>query len=343
MRSIAILGFGVVGGGVYEVLRNHPEVDIKYILDLRKFPGHPLEDRVTTDLEMILADPAVEVVVETLGGVDIAFKFSKAALLAGKSVVTSNKAVVDAHGKELEEIALAQGVSYLYEASVGGGIPIIRPLRDCFTADKITKISGILNGTTNYILTRMGETGCTMEEALKEAQALGYAEQDPTADVEGFDTARKICILAGLAFGKHIPYTAIPHLEGITSVTDRDIKEAKELGYTIKLLGSAELLENQVRIVVAPHLVPAGNLLSAVSAVFNAVSVTGDAVGETVFYGQGAGSLPTASAVACDILEALSEKPLPTLRPSAEEGFVMQEIAGSKTVTLPSGKTFFAL
>ena len=342
MRSIAILGFGVVGGGVYEVLRNHPEVDIKYILDLRKFPGHPLEDRVTTDLDTILADPAVEVVVETLGGVDIAFKFSKAALLAGKSVVTSNKAVVDAHGKELEEIALAQGVSYLYEASVGGGIPIIRPLRDCFTADKITKISGILNGTTNYILTRMGETGCTMEAALKEAQALGYAEQDPTADVEGYDTARKICILAGLAFGKHIPYTAIPHLEGITSVTDRDIKEAKEQGYTIKLLGSAELLENQVRIVVAPHLVPAGNLLSAVSAVFNAVSVTGDAVGETVFYGRGAGSLPTASAVACDILEALSKKPLPTLRPFAEEGFVLQEIGGN-TVTLPSGKTFFAL
>ncbi|MBR4053329.1 MAG: homoserine dehydrogenase [Clostridia bacterium] len=342
MRSIAILGFGVVGGGVYEVLRNHPEVDIKYILDLRKFPGHPLEDRVTTDLDTILADPAVEVVVETLGGVDIAFKFSKAALLAGKSVVTSNKAVVDAHGKELEEIALAQGVSYLYEASVGGGIPIIRPLRDCFTADKITKISGILNGTTNYILTRMGETGCTMEAALKEAQALGYAEQDPTADVEGYDTARKICILAGLAFGKHIPYTAIPHLEGITSVTDRDIKEAKEQGYTIKLLGSAELLENQVRIVVAPHLVPAGNLLSAVSAVFNAVSVTGDAVGETVFYGRGAGSLPTASAVACDILEALFKKPLPTLRPSAEEGFVLQEIGGN-TVTLPSGKTFFAL
>ena len=149
MRSIAILGFGVVGGGVYEVLRNHPEVDVKYILDLRKFPGHPLEDRVTTDLEIILADPAVEVVVETLGGIDIAFKFSKAALLAGKSVVTSNKAVVDAHGKELEELALAQGVSYLYEASVGGGIPIIRPLRDCFTADKITKICGILNGTTN--------------------------------------------------------------------------------------------------------------------------------------------------------------------------------------------------
>ncbi|MBQ9794010.1 MAG: homoserine dehydrogenase [Clostridia bacterium] len=344
MRSIAILGFGVVGGGVYQVLRNHPEVDVKYILDLRKFPGHPLEDRVTTDLEMILADPAVEVVVETLGGIDIAFKFSKAALLAGKSVVTSNKAVVDAHGKELEELALAQGVSYLYEASVGGGIPIIRPLRDCFTADKITKICGILNGTTNYILTRMGETGCTMEAALKEAQALGYAEQDPTADVEGYDTARKICILAGLAFGKHIPYTAIPHLEGITSVTDTHIKEARELGYTIKLLGSAELVEEgRVRIVVAPHLVPAGNLLSAVSAVFNAVSVTGDAVGETVFYGQGAGSLPTASAVACDILEALSKKPLPTLRPFAEEGFVMQEMGGSKTVTLPSGKTFFAL
>jgi homoserine dehydrogenase len=343
MKHIAILGFGVVGGGVYEVLRDHAEVNIKYILDLRKFPGHPLEDRVTTDLDKILADNEVEVVVETMGGIEIAYKFSKAALLAGKSVVTSNKAVVDAHGKELEEIAYEQGVSYLYEASVGGGIPIIRPLRDCFNADKILKISGILNGTTNYILTRMGETGCTMEAALKEAQALGYAEQDPTADVEGYDTARKICILAGLAFGKHIPYTAIPHLEGITSVTDTDIKEARELGYTIKLLGSAELVEGRVRILVAPHLVPAGNLLSAVSAVFNAVSVTGAAVGETVFYGQGAGSLPTASAVACDILEALSVKPLPALRPDAEEGFVISDLQGSKTVTLPSGKTYFAL
>jgi homoserine dehydrogenase len=182
-----------------------------------------------------------------------------------------------------------------------------------------------------------------MEAALKEAQALGYAEQDPTADVEGYDTARKICILAGLAFGKHIPYTAIPHLEGITSVTDTDIKEARELGYTIKLLGSAELVEGRVRILVAPHLVPAGNLLSAVSAVFNAVSVTGAAVGETVFYGQGAGSLPTASAVACDILEALSVKPLPALRPDAEEGFVIPDVKGGKTVTLPSGKTYFAL
>lgn len=343
MKYIAILGFGVVGGGVYEVLRDTPDVEIKYILDLRKFPNHPLESRVTTDFEAIIADPDVEVVVETLGGIEIAYNHSKKALLAGKSVVTSNKAVVDAHGKELEEIALEQGVSYLYEASVGGGIPIIRPLRDCFTADKILKISGILNGTTNYILTRMAATGCSMEEALKEAQALGYAEQDPTADVEGYDTARKICILAGLAFGKHVPYTAIPHLEGIRGVTDEDIRLAKEAGYSIKLLGTAEAAGTQVRLAVAPYLVPADSMLTAVQGAFNAISVTGEAVGEVVFYGQGAGSLPTASAVACDILEALNRKPLPHVRPMCEEGFVAKDAEQHKTVTLPNGKTYFAL
>lgn len=343
MKYIAILGFGVVGGGVYEVLRGHDDVEIKYILDLRKFPGHPLEDRVTTDFDAIIADGDVEVVVETLGGIDIAYNHSKKALLAGKSVVTSNKAVVDAHGKELEEIAAEKGVSYLYEASVGGGIPIIRPLRDCFTADKISKISGILNGTTNYILTRMADTGCSMEDALKEAQALGYAEQDPTADVEGYDTARKICILAGLAFGKHVPYTAIPHLEGICGVTGEDIALAKEAGRAIKLLGTAELVGDKVRLAVAPYLVPADHMLASVRNVFNAISVTADAVGEVLFYGQGAGSLPTASAVACDILEALNRKPVPALRPCGGEDFVAKDAADVKTVTLANGKTYFAL
>ena len=343
MRYIAILGFGVVGGGVYDVLKDKEDVEIKHILDLRAFPGHPLADRVTTDLDKILADADVEVVVETLGGVELAYKFSRQAILAGKSVVTSNKAVVDAHGKELEELALEKGVSYLYEASVGGGIPIIRPLRDCFTADKITKITGILNGTTNYILTRMADTGCSMEDALKEAQALGYAEQDPTADVEGYDTARKICILAGLAFGVTVPYTAIPHLEGIRGVTKEDMALAREAGYSIKLLGSAELAQGKLRLTVAPHLVPADSMLSSVRGVFNAVSVTGDAVGEVIFYGQGAGSLPTASAVACDILEALYRKPLPSPRPDCEEGFVAQDLSDKGTVTLANGKTYFAV
>ncbi len=343
MRYIAILGFGVVGSGVYDVLKAGGDVEIKHILDLRQFPGHPLEDRVTTDLDVILQDKDVEVVVETLGGVDIAYKFSKQAILAGKSVVTSNKAVVDAHGKELEELALEQGVSYLYEASVGGGIPIIRPLRDCFAADRITKISGILNGTTNYILTRMADTGCSMEDALKEAQQLGYAEQDPTADVEGYDTARKICILAGLAFGVTIPYTAIPHLEGIRGVTKEDIALARDAGYSIKLLGTAERVGQQVQLAVAPYLVPLDSMLSSVRGVFNAISVTADAVGEVLFYGQGAGSLPTASAVACDILEALAKKPLPSPRPACGEGFVARNDSARKTVTLPSGKTYFAV
>lgn len=343
MKYIAILGFGVVGGGVYDVLKDNPGVEIKHILDLRTFPGHPLADRVTTDLDKILTDTDVEVVVETLGGVELAYKFSKQAILAGKSVVTSNKAVVDAHGKELEELALEKGVSYLYEASVGGGIPIIRPLRDCFTADRITKITGILNGTTNYILTRMADTGCSMEEALKEAQALGYAEQDPTADVEGYDTARKICILAGLAFGVTVPYTAIPHLEGIRGVTKEDIACAKEAGYSIKLLGKAEKVGDRVRLIVAPCLVPADSMLAAVRMVFNAISVTADAVGEVVFYGQGAGSLPTASAVACDILEALSRKPLPSPRPACEDGFVVKDLSDERTVTLANGKTYFAI
>ena len=226
MKHIAILGFGVVGGGVYEVLRDHAEVNIKYILDLRKFPGHPLEDRVTTDLDKILADNEVEVVVETMGGIEIAYKFSKAALLAGKSVVTSNKAVVDAHGKELEEIAYEQGVSYLYEASVGGGIPIIRPLRDCFNADKILKISGILNGTTNYILTRMDADGASFADVLKDAQRLGYAEANPAADVEGLDAARKIVILAAMAFGKRIDPNSIL-CEGITKIALDDVERAQ--------------------------------------------------------------------------------------------------------------------
>ncbi len=343
MNYLAILGFGTVGSGVYEVLKERRDTEIQYILDLREFPGHPLADRVTGDYDRILADDRVKVVVETLGGLEFAYNCTKRALLAGKSVVTSNKAVVNAYGPELEAIAREQGVSYLYGASVGGGIPIVRPLRDCFTADRIRKISGILNGTTNYILTRMADSGCSMEEALREAQKLGYAEQDPTADIEGHDTARKICILAGLAFGKYIPYTQVKCLTGIREVTGEDIRLAGELGCGIKLLGTAERVGDRLRLAVAPYLVPADSLLHAVRGAFNAISVTGEAVGEVLFYGQGAGSLPTASAVACDILEAFSRKPLPEQRVVCEDDYVIPDLTQHRTVTLANGKTYFAL
>lgn len=348
MKQIAILGFGTVGGGVYEVLRAVPDVEIKYILDLRSFPGHPLADRVTQDYAQILADESVEVVVETLGGVGFAYDCTRKALEAGKSVVTSNKAVVDACGQELEAIALAHGVSYLYEASVGGGIPIIRPLRDCFRADRIVRISGILNGTTNYILTRMADAGISMEDALLEAQKLGYAEQDPTADIEGHDPARKICILAGLAFGLYIPFTSVQCMQGIRDVTVEDVQQAAALGYGIKLLGTAEWVDGKLALAVAPYLVPRDNLLYAIRGAFNAITVTGQSVGDVLFYGQGAGSLPTASAVACDIVEALERKPLPTLRkPCGPDLLVADETQGemqsrmqSRMLSLPNGKTY---
>lgn len=348
MRKIAILGFGTVGSGVYEVLKASEDITIQYIVDLREFPGHPLADRVTASFEKVLADADVEVVVETMGGVKIAYDYTKRALLSGKSVVTSNKAVVDACGEELEAIAREKGVSYLYEASVGGGIPILRPLRDCFAADRIVKISGILNGTTNYILTRMAEAGCTMEEALAEAQALGYAEQDPTADIEGHDAARKICILAGLAFGRYIPYTEVRSLTGIREVTTEDIRLAAEQHCVIRLLGTAERIctddgKEHLRLAVAPYLVPEDSLLHAVKGAFNAISVTGESVGEVLFYGQGAGSMPTASAVACDVLEALARKPIPSPRAALEAGYVLPDCTTHRTVTLPNGKTYFAL
>lgn len=343
MRKIAILGFGTVGSGVYEVLRTDPNVDIAYILDLREFPGHPLASRVTKDFDAILADRDVEVVVETLGGTGVAYTCTRRALEAGKSVVTSNKAVVDAYGQELEALARENGVSYLYEASVGGGIPIIRPLRDCFRADRILRVSGILNGTTNYILTRMAEAHLSMEDALQEAQQLGYAEQDPTADIEGHDCARKICILAGLAFGKYIPYTSVQTLVGIRDVTAEDIRLADTMGYGIKLLGIAEWCGEQLALTVAPYLVPKTHLLYAIRDAFNAVHVTGACVGDVLFYGQGAGSLPTASAVACDILEALEKKPAPVLRTACEVGFLYDGPCHAKQLTLPNGKTYFTI
>jgi len=317
MAKVAVLGFGVVGSGVAEVLTSngahigekvHAPVELKYILDVREFPGSPFADKVIHDFQIIEADPEVDIVVETIGGAGVAWEFTKRALAAGKSVVTSNKELVAAHGYELMELAQAHGVSYLYEASVGGGIPIIRPLKQCLAANEIEEITGILNGTTNYILTRMIQAGLSFEDALKEAQANGYAEADPTADIAGHDACRKICILASLAFGKHIYPAQVP-TEGIGAVTLADVAYADSCGRKVKLLGRAiRSPEGTVTAFVSPHLVSGEDPLAGVEDVFNAIKVKGDAIGDVMFYGRGAGKLPTASAVVADVMEAARTK-----------------------------------
>lgn len=338
MFNIAIMGFGVVGSGVWEVIKENSKdiskklggegenlIDVKYILDLRTFEGHELADRVTTDINAIINDKSVSVVVETMGGSHPAYEFSKAALESGKSVVTSNKECVAKYGKELSECAVRNGVSYLYEASVGGGIPIINAMLNALTANKIVKIAGILNGTTNYILTQMKDCGADFDSALKEAQRLGYAEANPAADVEGLDALRKICILGGIAFNCIIPTEMATPVKGITEITLEDTAFAEKMGYAIKLLGVAEKIGEKIKLLVAPHFVCKSSLIAATSDVFNAISVTGNVLGESIFYGAGAGSLPTASAVAADVIEAIRCKPLPMLREYAEEGFVLSE------------------
>lgn len=360
MFNIAILGLGVVGNGVYEVIEENTEcilnalgttttdesspINIKYVLDKREFKEHPLADSVTQDYAKILDDKSVSVVVETMGGASPAFEFSKAALEAGKSVVTSNKEVVDKYGDVLLETAAKSGVSYLYEASVGGGIPIINPIQNCFYSNKIIKIAGILNGTTNFILSKMSEKNMSLEDALKIAQKKGYAEANPIADLAGLDSARKICILAGIAFGKFIPFSKISAVQGISDVKSEDIKLAGEMGYTIKLLAVAEMVGERAKILVAPHLVKKGSLLSAVNDVFNAISVTGSTVGEVVFYGQGAGSKPTASAVVTDVVEILKSHPKAICRAKLEEGFLLSENEfGDDIVTLSNGSVYRVL
>ncbi|MBO4452787.1 MAG: homoserine dehydrogenase [Clostridia bacterium] len=346
MKKIAILGFGVVGSGIYEVMsdcKTFPlsETEIKYILDRRSFPGHPLNGRVTDDIDRIVNDPEIAVVVETMGGIEPAHRFSLAALKAGKSVVTSNKAVVDKYGEELERTAAENGVCYLYEASVGGGIPLIAPLRDCFTAERITRIAGILNGTTNYILTTMLTEKRSFADALASAQSLGYAEADPHDDVAGIDPARKIAILAGIAFGNYISYESIPVIEGIENVTSEDIVLADHLGCRIKLLAVAEKAGDRAILCVAPFLVGFDHLFHAVNGVQNAVSVIGSSTGESVFYGPGAGSLPTASAVCADIVRALSGQKAFTPRAKCADNFaVPAEEFEFATVTLPNGKKY---
>lgn len=311
MINVAILGFGTVGSGVYEIIRKNAasikrksghEIDIKYIVDIRDFSSHPEANLFTTNFDDVINDKEVDVVVEVIGGTKPAYDFTKKALLAGKHVVTSNKELVATHGTELLKIAKDKNVNYLFEASVGGGIPIIRPLHQCLAANVVTEIFGILNGTTNYILTKMFKEDTPFEEALKNAQKKGYAEANPSADVDGIDACRKIAILGSLAFGKAVDCATIP-TEGISKITLQDVKYAQKLGCVVKLIGHTVQENGHVFSEVAPMLVPLENPLSNVENVFNAITVKGDSIGEVIFYGKGAGKLPTASAVVADIID----------------------------------------
>lgn len=311
MINVGVFGYGTVGGGVVEVLTKNAEViaknvgeevKVKAILDLRDFPGDPFEKLVVHDVETIVNDPEISIICETMGGVGAAYAFTKQALMQGKSVCTSNKELVALHGPELLALAKANNCSYKFEASVGGGIPIIRPLQDALTADKIEKVVGIVNGTTNYMLTKMANEGADFDAVLREAQLLGYAELHPEADVEGYDACRKIAILSSLVYGKTIKYETI-HTEGITKISARDFKYANQMEMGIKLLAKYEDIETGAYALVAPHLLKPSHPLYAVSDVFNAIMVHGNMVDDTMFFGRGAGKLPTASAVCGDVVE----------------------------------------
>lgn len=314
MADIAVLGHGVVGSGVLEVLRTHvdsitrrakEEIHVKYILDLREFPDLPYANSFTKDFNVILKDADVKIVVECMGGLEPAFTFAKQCLSNGKSVVTSNKELVAAKGAELLALAQRNNLNFLFEASVGGGIPIIRPISQCLAANEVGEIAGILNGTTNFILTKMIREQMGFEEALKMAQELGYAERDPSADVEGADACRKICILASLAFGTHV-YPENVHTEGITKITLGDVAYAGAWGGVIKLIGQVSMLESgKIAILVAPMFIHRDSQLANVDDVFNGILVRGDATGDVVFYGKGAGKLPTASAVVADVIDCV--------------------------------------
>ena len=312
MIKAAILGYGTVGSGVYNVITSNArlvneragrDIEIKYVLDLREFPGDPVETVLTHDFEDIINDPEIEIVVEVMGGINPAFDFTKRCLEEGKNVCTSNKELVAEHGLELMKTARENDVNYFFEASCGGGIPIIRALNDCLTADDIDDIIGILNGTTNFILTEMTENGMSFGKALKQAQTNGFAERDPSADVDGFDPARKLAILASIVFGSSVDYRDI-YTEGIRQITAEDIKYASTLGYAVKLLAEAKRTEDGVRAYVAPFLVDPSHPLYPINGVMNAVYVHGNMLGDAVFTGAGAGSLPTASAVVADVIDA---------------------------------------
>ncbi|MFQ9158478.1 MAG: homoserine dehydrogenase [Blautia sp.] len=312
MINIAVLGYGTVGSGVVEVINTNQdsinrragdEIRIKYVLDLRDFPGDPVQEVLVHDYETIVNDPEIDIVVEVMGGLEPAHTFVKRALEAGKSVATSNKALVAKFGPELMDIARNKNINFLFEASCGGGIPIIRALNQSLTADEIDEVTGILNGTTNYMLTKMDMEGSRFESVLKEAQEKGYAEADPTADVEGYDACRKIAILSSLAYGKFLNYENI-HTEGITRITPEDMEYAKAMGMAIKLLAtSRKLSEDSYYAVVAPFLVGKNNPLYSVNDVYNGIFVHGNVLGDAMFYGSGAGKLPTASAVVADVVD----------------------------------------
>lgn len=306
------MGYGTVGSGVYEVITTNQEsidkklgeeLRIKYVLDLREFPGDPVMEVLTHDFEEIVNDEEIKVVAEVMGGLKPAYMFTKRLLEAGKSVCTSNKELVAAHGAELLEVAKAHNANYLFEASVGGGIPIIRPMNSSLTADVILEISGILNGTTNYMLTKMANEGLDYDDVLKQAQAMGYAELHPEADVEGWDPCRKIAILTSLASGKQVDYQDI-YTEGITKITTADFAYAKKLGCAIKLVASSKKIGDTYCAMVSPLMIPQGHPLYMVNDVFNAVFVVGNMLGDSMFYGSGAGKRPTASAVAGDMVDA---------------------------------------
>ena len=311
MIHVAVLGYGTVGSGVVEVIETNKEainkragteLNIKYILDLRDFPEDPYENKVVHDYNIILNDPEVTVICETMGGINPAYEFSKKALLAGKSVCTSNKELVANHGPELIGIARENHCNYLFEASVGGGIPIIRPLNYSLTAEKIDSITGILNGTTNYILTKMDKEDADFADVLKEAQEKGYAEKNPEADVEGYDACRKIAILSSLMCGKNVKFEEI-YTEGITKISSADFKYAKQMNKSVKLLAMSRDTENGFFAMVAPFMISRDHPLYSVSDVFNAVYVHGNMLGDSMYYGRGAGKLPTASAVVSDVVD----------------------------------------
>ena len=312
MISIAVLGYGVVGSGVVEVIRTNgaiighrigKELNIKYVLDLRDFPYDPVKEILTHDFQEILEDSDVKIVVEAMGGIEPAYTFVKKSLLAGKSVVTSNKALVADHGAELLSIAKEKGINFLFEASVGGGIPIIRALNSSITADEVEEIKGILNGTTNYMLTEMFYEGANYSEVLKEAQLKGYAERNPEADVEGHDACRKIAILTSLISGQQVDFEDI-YTEGITKISREDMVYAKTIGKTIKLLAVMKRSNQNIHAMVAPFLIESSHIMYHVNGVFNAIFLKGNVLGDAMFYGSGAGKLPTASAVVADVVDA---------------------------------------
>lgn len=355
MVKIAVIGYGVVGSGTVEVFYKNREsiekkigdsIDIKYILDLRDFTGTPYDEKFIKTFDPIINDDEISVVAEVIGGINPAYQYVKSLLEAGKSVVTSNKELVAEKGAELLNIAREKNVNFFFEASVGGGIPIIRPLHHCLSANEIDEIAGILNGTTNFILTKMISEGMAFDEALALAQKLGYAERDPSADIDGHDACRKICILASLAFGKHV-YPKDVHTEGISSITAEDVQYCDDFGGKIKLIGWASKRDDKIAVMVCPAFVSDSSQLSSVNDVFNAILVRGDATGDVMFYGKGAGKLPTASAVVSDIIMAAkmndnskslywddSEQHFVLDRQSVDNRFYIRLICENKTETL---------